>query len=145
MRPSACVGVFSSYGPDKNLRSIARLYPEYVHFVVKADSPIQSIADLKGKHVGLGSAGSGTLEASVKILKAFGVKELDVNGHYSRISQIIETFKRGKLDGFFFISTSPSAILARLHEEAPLKLVPIEGPQREAFLHENERFHPSCS
>lgn len=37
--------------PNKNMRAVAVLFPLYSGFMVRADSPIKSIADLKGKRV----------------------------------------------------------------------------------------------
>ena len=41
-------------------QAIAVIYGNYTHIVVKADSGINTIADLKGKRVSVGAAGSGT-------------------------------------------------------------------------------------
>ena len=41
------------------LRGLAALYPETIQFVTTADKGIKSIADLKGKKVAVGAAGSG--------------------------------------------------------------------------------------
>src|SRR2546428_12025622 len=41
-------------------QALAVLYGNYTHIVVKADSGINSVADLKGKRVSVGAAGSGT-------------------------------------------------------------------------------------
>ena len=49
---------------------IASLYRDVMHLVVRADSPIQSVADLKGKRVALGEPGSGSLVTAQTVLKA---------------------------------------------------------------------------
>jgi len=43
-----------------NLRGITTLYPEVIQLVARADAGIRSIADLRGKRVAVGDAGSGT-------------------------------------------------------------------------------------
>ena len=136
-------GVFKSQGPIKNLTTIARLYPEYAYLVVNKESPIQSLMDLKGIHVGLGSAGSGTLESSIKILMAYGLKEIDVNGHYGRIGSTIESFKAGKIKAFFYVTSSPSKILRDLHEQKSLRLIPIKDEGRAILLAQNKKMVPS--
>ena len=45
--------------PGTGLRIVAAMYSSPGMFVVKADSPVRRIADLKGKPVVLGAAGSG--------------------------------------------------------------------------------------
>src|SRR5579863_3969059 len=45
------VNAFADAGPLHRLRAIASLFPEAAHLVVRADSPIRSLADLAGKTV----------------------------------------------------------------------------------------------
>src|SRR5437764_15169807 len=40
--------IFAEAGPQRQLRTIASLFPEAAHLVVRADSPIHKLADLKG-------------------------------------------------------------------------------------------------
>ena len=57
----------------KNLRAIAPLYAEPIHFLVAKDSGIKSIKDLKGKRVSVGAVGSGT-EITVRALLAANLR-----------------------------------------------------------------------
>src|SRR5919197_2028601 len=57
----AGAGIFAADGPMTELRAIASLFPEDVQIVVRADSSIRSLSDLRGKRVSLGQMGSGTL------------------------------------------------------------------------------------
>ena len=41
--------------PLDKLRTIAALYPNYIHFVAAADSGIKSFADIKGKRISVGA------------------------------------------------------------------------------------------
>jgi TRAP transporter TAXI family solute receptor len=40
--------IFAEAGPQRRLRAIASLFPEAAHLVVRADSPIHKLTDLKG-------------------------------------------------------------------------------------------------
>lgn len=131
------IGVFKSQGQFTELRTIARLYPEYIHLIVRANSSIKKIEDLRGKHIGLGAAGSGTLEDSIKVLKAYGLKELDVKGHYSNIKKTIRGFKKNEIDAFFFVTADPSLVLRNLSVQIPIRLLSIGGNERERLLAEN--------
>ena len=68
-------GIFTADGPMKNLRAIASLFPESLQLVVRDDSAIQSIADLRGKHISLGQPASGTLADARIVLSAAGLTE----------------------------------------------------------------------
>ena len=46
-------GNFAGLPPIENLRAIATLYPETLHIVARADAGIHSLADLRGKRVGI--------------------------------------------------------------------------------------------
>src|SRR5205823_10432298 len=60
--------IFAEAGAQRQLRTIASLFPEAAHLVVRADSPIHKLADLKGKRVSLGESGSGTAADAVVFL-----------------------------------------------------------------------------
>ena len=60
--------------PDTRLRIVAAMYSSPGLFVVKADSPVKSIADLKGKTVVLGTQGSGITVLGRTVLDSLGVQ-----------------------------------------------------------------------
>ncbi|MBV8400494.1 MAG: TAXI family TRAP transporter solute-binding subunit, partial [Acetobacteraceae bacterium] len=67
-------GPFASRGPSPELRSLGSLYPEFLHVIVRADSPAHSIADLIHKRVSLGPPGSGTRITAEHVLDAYGMQ-----------------------------------------------------------------------
>src|SRR5918995_1880438 len=54
-------------------KSLAVLYNNFTHVIVKDDSAIKTIADLKGKRVSMGAAGSGTEIIGNRTLEAYGL------------------------------------------------------------------------
>ncbi len=60
-----------------NLRAISFQTSYFVYLVVPAKSPIQSYADIKGKRVGMGGAGSSVAVTGFNLLEAHGVKKED--------------------------------------------------------------------
>jgi len=77
----AGTGIFTADGPLKNLRAIASLFPESLQLVVRDDSAIQTLADLRGKHISLGQPGSGTLADARVVLAAAGLTEKDITAY----------------------------------------------------------------
>ena len=65
-------GLYQDAGADPDLRALASLYPEPVHIVVGADSPISDVAGLRGKRVDIGTAASGTQFDALAVLAAHG-------------------------------------------------------------------------
>jgi len=58
---------------------IAPLFFEPIHVLIPTEATIDSVSDLKGKKVVLGSKDSGTRQASLKLLKHFGISESDLD------------------------------------------------------------------
>jgi TRAP transporter TAXI family solute receptor len=121
----AGTGIFASDGPMKNLRAIASLFPESLQLVVRGDSSIRTVADLKGKHISLGQMGSGTLADARIVLGAAGLTEKDITVEYLRPSAAAANIIDGSLDGFFLIGGAPVPAIHELAAASPIRLIPI--------------------
>jgi len=119
-------GIFADEGPIKNLRAIANLFPERLQIVVRNDSSIRTLADLKGRHVSLGQPGSGTLADARIVLAAAGLTEKDLVAEYLRPGAAAADIKDGKLDAFFLIGGIPVPAIRDLATAASLRLIPID-------------------
>ena len=85
--------------PLKRLRTIATLYPNYIHFVATADSGIKSLADIKGKRISVGAPKSGTELNVREILKAAGISYKDFSKvEYLSYAESVELMKNKQLD-----------------------------------------------
>ncbi|MGL4325168.1 MAG: TAXI family TRAP transporter solute-binding subunit [Beijerinckiaceae bacterium] len=125
-------GVFEGKPKVEDLRSIANLYPESVHVVVRKSLGAKSISDLKGKKVSLDEPGSGTLINAKAILGAFGITEKDITAEYLKPNQAAEKLKDGSVDAFFFTGGFPAAAISELASTGSgIELLPITGPGAE--------------
>ncbi|MGO1119790.1 TAXI family TRAP transporter solute-binding subunit [Rhodovibrionaceae bacterium A322] len=122
-------GPFEGKAPQRNLRAIANLYPELVQLVVRVDSEIRRIDDLKGKRISLNEVGSGTHVDALIILDAWGLTPDDLEARYLSTSDAIEQVRLGDLDGFFLIAGAPTQSISDLAEETQLRLVPVDGKE----------------
>ncbi|MSO72683.1 MAG: TAXI family TRAP transporter solute-binding subunit [Rhodospirillaceae bacterium] len=122
---------FGDRPPLKNLRVLARLYPETIHLVVRADSAIKDIAGLKGKKVAMGPEGSGTTATAKLILSAFGVKWASVQMKAMEYSAVPEAFAKGTVDAAFIVSGAPTLAVEDVAVRTPIRLLPISGPTAE--------------
>lgn len=122
----AGTGIFAADGPFKNLRAIASLFPENLQLVVRADSPIRTLSDLKGKHISLGQVGSGTLADARIVLAAAGLTETDMSAEYLRPGAAAANIKDGTLDGFFLIGGVPVPAIRELATATPIRLIPVD-------------------
>lgn len=143
---------YKELGPQKNMRYLGTFIPYKVGMFVRADSNIQTIADLKGKRV---SSGFNTQKTIGTIIEAHlvngGLSYKDVNQVPApNVIRAAEDFDSGKVDVLFFaigsaavkqaaasvggiralpIDTSPEAV-KRMQEVLPGSyVVPVEpGP-----------------
>ena len=65
--------------------TVAALYMEDVQ-IVTTDPSIKTVADLAGKNVSVGAAGSGVYFNAVDILSAYGLGDLDADGKFTKIN-----------------------------------------------------------
>jgi TRAP transporter TAXI family solute receptor len=121
-------GIYKDKGKVEELRSIANLYPETVHVVVRKALGAKSIADLKGKAVSLDEPGSGTLVNATAILAAYGITEKDIKAEYLKPAQAAEKLKDGSVDAFFFTGGYPTSSIAELASTGGgIAILPIDG------------------
>jgi uncharacterized protein len=112
-------------GPVKNLRAIAGLYTEDVHVVVRADSPIETLRQLRGRAVALGEPASGTLTDARLVLEAAGLGECEVDATYLRLSEAAEGLAQGQVDAFFLTAGYPVPAIADIAMTVPIRLLAI--------------------
>ncbi len=110
--------------PVKVLRGIATLYPEPVQIVVRADSDIKSLEDLKGKKVVVGAAGSGCAATAERVLKAAGVWD-DIEPVYQTFSEAAQSLVLGQVDAEFTVIAYPAPAIDQIAVKTPVRLLPI--------------------
>jgi TRAP transporter TAXI family solute receptor len=135
--------IFDGKPRQTKLRLIASLYPETIHVVVRKDSGIRSVADLKGKRVSLDMPGSGTLVNALMVLKAYGVNESDILPEYIKTYQAADKLQDGELDAFFFVGGSPASVIEKLIATGTeIELLPITGAGADSLRANNPYLVP---
>ena len=122
----AGTGIFAAEEPLKNLRAIASLFPESLQLVVRDDSAIHTLRDLRGKRISLGQPASGTVADARVVLAAAGLTEKDITAEYLRPGVAANNVKDGTLDGFFIIGGVPVPAVRDLAAETPVRLIPVD-------------------
>lgn len=94
---------------NPNLRLIGSLHPLRGAFWVRKDTTLRTVADLKGKRVGLGYSAMRTLDPMVKaILASGGLSEKDVTPVLiPNVVRGADDFASGAADMFFFAFGAP--------------------------------------
>ena len=106
--------VFSEFGAVQ-VRTLAVLYSSYSHLVASADTGISAIADLRGRVVSTGAAGSGTTVIARRMLQAAGLDPArDIREQSLGVAQSVDALKDGKIDAFFWNGGLPTASILDL-------------------------------
>jgi len=94
---------------NPNLRLIGSLHPLRGAFWVRKDTPMKTIADLKGKKVGMGYSAMRTIDPMIKaILATGGLTEKDVTPvMIPNVIRGADDFSSGAADMFFFAFGAP--------------------------------------
>ena len=97
------------------VRALAVLYNNYLHVVTLGSSSVRTLADLKGKVVSTGAAGSGTEIMAFRTLQAAGVDPArDIQKQSLGVGPSAEALRDGKVDAFFWAGGLPTAALLDL-------------------------------
>jgi hypothetical protein len=126
-------GTFAGAKRMTGLRAIANLYPEAVHIVVRRESPIKSVRDLKGRRVSLDLDGSGTRALALLVLDGYGVDPRKLKQVNSQIGPASDRISLKNIDAFFFVGGFPVGALSRLARDVPLRLIPVDGKEAAAI------------
>lgn len=119
-------GLYKKKNPVKKLRAIANLYSEAVHIVVRADSKIRTVSDLKGKRVSIGEKKSGSLVTAKIVLKEHGLNDKNVKLKYYSPGQSSDMLKEGKIDAFIQTAGFPVVSVTELADNHKIRLIPID-------------------
>ncbi len=100
--------------PAKNIRAICALFPETYQVVVRQDSGLTTIDELKGKKIGVGSAGSGTEAIGKQILEVHGVTYDDIKPEYLSFADSVTGIKDKNIDAGVVFAGVPTAAVIEL-------------------------------
>jgi uncharacterized protein len=111
------------------LKALAQIYPSYVQLVTRTGSGIDTLADLEGKRVSVGSPDSGTQVVAERVLDVANV------GGFRReqlgIAESATALDQKKLDAFFWSGGVPTAAVAELAKRTPIGVVDLGRYARE--------------
>jgi len=113
------IGVYKDSGAVP-VCTIAVLYESFVHVVALGDSGINTIADMKGKRISVGSPGSSTEVAADRLLEAAGLNpKTDIQRDSLSVAESASAMKDRKIAAFFWIGGLPTAAVTELATTGP--------------------------
>lgn len=112
---------------------LASMYPEVVQLVARADAGIETIADLKGKRVSIGAAGSGVYFNATQFLEIAGLTLDDIDEQYLSFSESSDGIKNRQIDAAFITAGIPNAAIQELAATSDVKLVSLDAATVDAL------------
>ncbi|GAB1484465.1 TAXI family TRAP transporter solute-binding subunit [Treponema sp.] len=110
----------------ETFRTVATLYPEIVQIVANPASGIKTIADMRGKRVSVGDAGSGVEANAKQILAAYGLSFDDVKAAHLSFKESASALKDKQLDAFFVTAGVPNAAIQEISALSEVNLLSID-------------------
>ncbi len=112
--------------PNSPLRIAAPLYPNLLHVLVRESEGIESIADLAGLRVSVGSAGSGTERISEQVLAAWGLTYEEVNVQFLSFGESASALRDGALDAAIISVGYPASAVLDATSAGGIQILPID-------------------
>lgn len=107
------------------LQALATLYPETVQIITLDKSGINTVADMKGKRIAVGAAGSGVEANARQILAANGITYDDINVQYLSFAEAANGLKDGNIDAGFITAGFPTAAIQDIAAQHNVVLIPV--------------------
>jgi uncharacterized protein len=127
---------------SERLRAIAVLRLTPLHVVAGAASPIQSIADMRGRHVNVGPQGSGTALTASVVLRAFGIEAGEMRIETLPHNVAAARLGTGTLDAMFVGASYPAQSVDTA-TAAGARLLSVSGPAIDRLRHEYPFLRPT--
>lgn len=111
-----------------NVRGMAMLYPEVVQIIATAESGIKSVADLKGKKLAVGAAGSGTEVNARQVLAEYGLTYDDLGkADYLSFNEAADQLKNKQIDAAFVTGAIPTSAVTEVTQTASINVIPVDS------------------
>ena len=136
-------GVNTFEGEDHDFVALGNIYREVMQVIAGADAGVETIADLAGKRVQLGPAGSGTEVMARRLLEYHGIDPAsDITAFNDTFGDAAEQLRDGSVDAAFAILALPAASIIDVSTATDIVLVDIAGDALEQLLADDPSLTP---
>ena len=129
--------------PITSFSTVAALYTEQVQ-IVTCDPEITTVADLAGKNVSIGAAGSGVYFNAIDILGVYGLTEEDIKPTYQSFGDSADAIKDGTIDAAFIVAGAPTNAITDLATTKDVYLVSLDE-EHVSKLIETSPYYAECT
>lgn len=107
------------------LVALARLYDSFLQVVVRADSPVRTVRDLRGRRVAVGERRSGTLLTVSRTLAAAGVGLDQVEVSHAVLADALTALTARQVDAVCFVSGFPIQPIVDFTARTPVRVLDL--------------------
>ena len=128
-------GAFEEDGPMEDFAFLGNVYGEVTQVVARADSGIESVADMAGQRVAIGPPGSGTEVIARTMLEAEGIDpDNDIEAFSDTFGDAADGLRDGRIDAAFAILALPAGSIEEVATATDLTFVSIDDDLRGRLL-----------
>lgn len=126
---------FDQNGAVEDLRVVFSLQSEILTVVARADSGIETFADLKGKRVNIGVPGSGSRDTFDEVIQANGWSKSDFAlAAELKPAEMAAALGDNNLDAITYVVGHPSGAIQEAMATVETRLIPVSGPDIDKLL-----------
>ncbi|MGN9911162.1 TAXI family TRAP transporter solute-binding subunit [Phytohabitans sp. LJ34] len=105
--------------------ALARLYDDYLHIVVRADSKVRQLRDLAGLDISTGPPGSGTHTIASRVVQEAGHDINTFQEHHLTLARSTEALATRDIAGLFVTGGLPMPALVDMSKHTPFRLLTL--------------------
>lgn len=109
-----------------DIRSLFSMFPGHLVVFTAENSDVHSVADLKGRAIGVGAAGSGGEMMARELLALYGLSYDDVRPQFIPDAEGVEALKDGKIDAIIVTLSLNSAALLDLTSSMDTRIIQLD-------------------
>lgn len=129
--------------PINNFSTVATMYPNPVQIIVRADSDIQSVEDLKGKRVSPGIRGYSGELAFLRILDILGMSYDDLDGiEYTGTEEAANLLRDKHIDAWIGNLAAPAATWQEMDTTVGIRLISLDEDVIDQMYEQNPGYVP---
>jgi len=132
---------FEGDGAFEKLRAVFSVHPEPFTVVARADSGIESFADLAGKRVNIGNPGSGQRGTMEVVMGTLGWdKDTFALASELKSAEQSQALCDNKIDAMVFTVGHPSGSIKEATTSCDSVVIPVTGPEIDKLVEENSYY-----
>jgi hypothetical protein len=123
-----------------NVHAMSFLYGAPAHLIVKADSGIDKVADLEGKRIAVGGAGSGAAGAAERYFSSLGLWD-KMNVEFLGYSKAASALGDNLIDAFWVFAGYPNSSVIQAAASNKIKILGVVEAGQEAGFFDDYPFY----